>query len=147
MMQIPFSSTTFSSEETQAVALSLSTILQPNDVILFFGDLGAGKTTFIQGLVDGLQMEKSKIWTSSPTFSYLNIYPTTPAIYHFDLYRLYDSEEFLSVGFDEYFYAGGVCCIEWSERIENILPCNAIHVTLSHLNETTRHINILRKGQ
>jgi tRNA threonylcarbamoyladenosine biosynthesis protein TsaE len=78
----------------------------------------------------------------SPTFTYLNIYSGKATIYHFDLYRLHDIDQFLSMGFDEYFDAGGICCIEWAERIQNFLPSNAIKITLDHLEAGCRSITI-----
>ncbi len=63
-------------------------------------------------------------------------------VYHFDLYRLHDIDEFLSMGFDEYFEAGGICCIEWSERIAAYLPSNSLRIYLKHIQENQRSITI-----
>ncbi len=79
----------------------------------------------------------------SPTFTYLNIYKGPIDIYHFDLYRLRDEDEFLSMGFDEFFTADGICCIEWSERIQSILPENCIKVYLTHAGGDKRRIKIV----
>jgi tRNA threonylcarbamoyladenosine biosynthesis protein TsaE len=134
-----------SEEDTIAFAKKFSQQIPPNSILCFFGDLGAGKTTFIKGLVVAMtQCEQDLV--NSPTFVYLNIYPAdkagNKAVYHFDLYRLRDLDEFLSMGFDEMFYAGGVCCIEWSERIASLLPPEAIYVTISHIKENERLIVI-----
>jgi tRNA threonylcarbamoyladenosine biosynthesis protein TsaE len=122
-----------SESETVALGREFGLTLSPNSIICFFGDLGAGKTTFIKGLAESVLGESVSV--NSPTFVYLNIYkgkkPPT-AVYHFDLYRLHDSDDFLGMGFDELFYAGGVCCIEWSERIAAILPPHCIQVTMSY---------------
>ncbi len=125
-------------EETVAFGALLGKNLEPNAVVCLFGELGAGKTTFVKGLVQG-RTSVAPEHVVSPTFVYLNIYDT---VYHFDLYRLHDADEFLSMGFDEYFYLGGICCIEWSERIAPIIPEGAIHVTLSHLTEGSREITV-----
>lgn len=120
--------------------------LSPNAVLLFYGDLGAGKTTFIKGLVAGIT-DSARQEVNSPTFTYLNIYKGPKMhVYHFDLYRLRDVDEFLSMGFDEMFDAGGVCCVEWAERISKIPLKEVFHVECSHIDEGTRKITI-RKDQ
>ena len=130
-------------EETMAFAREFSSRLRPNDVLCFFGDLGSGKTTFIKGLVEGASGYSADA-VGSPTFTYLNIY-TGPrqVVFHFDLYRLRDVDEFLSMGFDEYMNAGGICCIEWSERIAELLPAHYIRVLMSLSDEGGRKIEIV----
>lgn len=129
---------TRSAEETISFGAAFGASLKPNTVLCLFGELGAGKTTFIKGVVQGATGIAPE-QVVSPTFVYLNIYGN---VYHFDLYRLHDCDEFLSLGFEDYFFAGGICCIEWSERIAPILPEGAIYVTLSHLTEEAREITI-----
>lgn len=132
----------YSAEETELYGASFGRQLPVNSVVCFFGNLGAGKTTFIKGVISGV-LPKIAIDVSSPTFTYLNIYRDSGvSLYHFDLYRLRDGDEFLSMGFDEMFYAGGICCIEWSERIASLLPPDVICVTMIHRNETSRIIRI-----
>lgn len=115
--------------------------LPPNSVVCFFGDLAAGKTTFIKGLASGVE-EIALTEVCSPTFVYLNIYKGKKTVYHFDLYRLRDADEFLSMGFDELFFAGGICCVEWSERIPSLLPADSIHIVMAHADTNCRHITI-----
>ncbi|WP_068467451.1 tRNA (adenosine(37)-N6)-threonylcarbamoyltransferase complex ATPase subunit type 1 TsaE [Candidatus Protochlamydia phocaeensis] len=135
-----------SAEETFLLGHAFGKQLPLHSVICFFGDLAAGKTTFIKGLVAGAgQLDPSIV--QSPTFTYLNIYEGVKTIYHFDLYRLSDADEFLSMGFEEYFEANGICCIEWSERIAPILPLHCIHVTLAHQGGDERMIIILKEGE
>lgn len=131
----------FSEAETRAFAADWGRQLKKNSIVCFFGDLGAGKTTFIKGLVEGAA-EISSDQVNSPTFVYLNIYQGKTTIYHFDLYRLRDVDEFLSMGFEEYFFAGGLCCIEWSEKIEPLLPPQTIRVAIDHQGESKRCITI-----
>ncbi len=131
----------YSSAETHQIALLFGKRLQPNAIIAFTGDLGSGKTTFIQGLAEGASSIVPRE-VSSPTFNYLNIYSGLTTIYHFDLYRLRSSKEFLLAGFEDYLQAGGICCIEWSERITSILPSNTTCIQISHLGENTRKIEI-----
>lgn len=128
-------------EETRELSVSFGKTLKQGDIVCFFGDLGAGKTTFIKGIVEGIG-GYSPEFVNSPTFSYLNIYDGNIPVYHFDLYRLRDADEFLSMGFDEYLYADGVCCVEWSEKIADLIPEEAIQVNISHLDETRRSITI-----
>lgn len=130
-----------SEEDTITYGKKFGASLSENAVVCFFGDLGAGKTTFIKGVSEGFA-DYSSSNVNSPTFVYLNIYKGTKEVYHFDLYRLKGSEEFLSMGFDEMFYAGGVTLLEWSEKIEDILPENYIKVTISHIGESSREIMI-----
>lgn len=130
-----------SEKETLEIASRFGSALPANSVVCFFGGLGAGKTTFVKGLAAGaagVAMEQ----VSSPTFAYLNIYEGTLPIYHFDLYRLRDSDEFLSMGFEDFFYLGGICCIEWSEKIREILPDEAIRVEIGCLGEERRSIEV-----
>jgi tRNA threonylcarbamoyladenosine biosynthesis protein TsaE len=110
----------FSLEELENVAQKI--IAQnPNKVILFNGEMGVGKTTLIKKLCSILGVESA---TSSPTFSLVNEYQTTTnqIIYHFDCYRLKSEIEALDMGIDEYLYSGNWCFIEWSEKIETLIP-------------------------
>lgn len=128
---------TRNAEETRAVAQEIGLGLKPNSVLALFGDLGSGKTTFVQGIASYDEI-------SSPTFSYLHIHSGSPAIYHFDLYRLLSSDDFTALGFQDYFFAGGICCIEWSEKISSLLPKDAIRIYFEHLGGDLRKIVIER---
>lgn len=130
-----------SAEETTQLGIEFGKKLKRNSVVCFLGDLGAGKTTFIKGLAAGVGYQNLKD-VNSPTFVYLNLYKGKKTIYHFDLYRLRDLDEFLSMGFDEYFSAGGICCIEWAEKILPILPSEFIFVKIIHEKANTRKITI-----
>jgi tRNA threonylcarbamoyladenosine biosynthesis protein TsaE len=110
----------FSIDELENVAQKI--IAQnPNKVILFNGEMGVGKTTLIKKLCSLLGVEGA---TSSPTFSLVNEYQTTTnqIVYHFDCYRLKSETEALDMGIDEYLYSGNWCFIEWSEKIETLIP-------------------------
>jgi tRNA threonylcarbamoyladenosine biosynthesis protein TsaE len=133
--------TTYSAEETEDLGRQFGQTLPANSVICLFGDLAAGKTTFVRGLTKALS-GNANIEINSPTFVYLNIYEGKRKVFHFDLYRLRDSDEFLSMGFDEMLFNGEVCCLEWSERIEELLPADCIHVMIEHLEENVRKISI-----
>lgn len=130
-----------SAAETFELGVKLGQELPIPTVICLFGELAAGKTTFIKGLVHGAtQLDPSVV--QSPTFTYLHIYEGQKTVYHFDLYRLRDIDEFLSMGFDEYFEAEGICCIEWSERIASYLPPNSLWIFLEHVQEDQRLITL-----
>lgn len=118
---------TFSLNEINNVA-ELIVAAQPNKVILFNGEMGAGKTTFIKQLCKTLGVTES---TSSPTFSLVNEYQTTDnqIVYHFDFYRLKNETEALDMGVDDYLYSGNWCFIEWAENIASLIP--ETHSTIS----------------
>jgi tRNA threonylcarbamoyladenosine biosynthesis protein TsaE len=140
-MRKPKKIISYSADETKQQGLLLGKSLSANSIVALFGDLGAGKTTFIKGLVEGIAGIDPK-HVNSPTFTYLHLYTGTHTVYHFDLYRIKTSNDFYALGFDEYFTAGGICCLEWPERLGDKLPKEAIMVTLSYEGENTRHIEI-----
>jgi len=130
-----------SADETLQLGKTFGSALPKNAVIALFGDLGAGKTTFIRGLVEGIRSIDPRN-VSSPTFTLLNIYEGEKTVYHFDLYRMHSEEDFFNAGFDEYFTSGGICCMEWADKIASKLPTDTIKVTISHLGEEKRQIEI-----
>lgn len=132
---------TFSEEETLSIGHLVAKDLKLGAILAFFGDLGTGKTTFIKALAQEL-IDTHPNEVNSPTFTYLNIYEGKFPVYHFDLYRLKNTQDFLERGFDEYFDADGICCIEWAERIKPILPKNALHIHIKHLGENKRELTI-----
>lgn len=120
---------------------------QANDIFCLFGPLGAGKTTLVKGIVAGFN-GICPHYVTSPTFSLLNIYEGLQGrnVYHFDLYRLENSEQFLALGFDEYLSAEGICCIEWSEKIEPLLSNWPIKkIILSYQGENERYCEFSKK--
>ncbi len=127
-----------SPEETIAIGRFLAPRFLPGHILAIEGDLGTGKTTLIKGLA----AHCSAALVNSPTFTYLQIYEGVPPLFHFDLYRLKEAQEFIQMGFTDYFQQQGICCIEWSERIESLLPQNAIHIRLEHIEENKRKISI-----
>lgn len=120
---------THSPDETRALAAQLAERLQPGDVLALHGDLGAGKTCFIQGVAQALAVDQP---VSSPTYTLVNEYSGRLPLYHIDLYRLRRVDEALDFGLDEYLDGMGVSAIEWAERAEQVLPARAIHVWLEH---------------
>lgn len=119
---------TNSPAETEALGQRLAERLQPGDVIAYTGDLGAGKTAFTRGLARGLGCTER---VTSPTFTIVNEYPGRIPLYHFDMYRLADSDALFDIGWEDYLAGGGVCAVEWSEQVADALPEDAVTVTLS----------------
>lgn len=109
-------------------------------IILFYGEMGAGKTTFIKSICDVLGITDT---VSSPTFSIVNEYasPSGP-VFHFDFYRLKNETEALDMGSEEYFYSGNYCLIEWPEKIPSLLPDQALTVHLKITGDQQRLIQI-----
>lgn len=112
-------------------------------VYAFYGDMGAGKTTFINALSRRLGVEDDV--TNSPSFAIINEYrsdTTAELIYHFDLYRLEDIDEALEIGVEDYFDSGALCFLEWPERIADILPDDTVRVDIRVNDDRSRDIII-----
>lgn len=110
---------THSESETETVGEALATTLSPGTVIAFTGDLGAGKTAFTRGLARGLGIGER---VTSPTFTIVNEYEGGRLpLFHFDMYRLESSEELFDIGWEDYLRRGGVCAVEWSEKVADAL--------------------------
>jgi tRNA threonylcarbamoyladenosine biosynthesis protein TsaE len=123
---------THSEAETEQVGEKLGKLLKPGSVVALFGDIGAGKTAFVRGLVRATGFNGR---VTSPTYSIVNEYNGPIPVFHFDMYRLRGDEEFYELGWEDYLVRGGICVVEWSERIIDALPENAIHVTLKALGD------------
>lgn len=126
-----------SESDTINFAKNLASKLNKTDVIVLTGELGSGKTKFTQGFLEYYGLEKE---ISSPTFTIVNEYnaPNNLNIYHFDVYRLSDSDEFYAIGGEEYF-ENGICIIEWGEIIQDALPKDYIHITFEKDNENENY--------
>ncbi len=124
--------TSKSSNDTINIAKSLAKSLSSGDTVVLTGELGSGKTKFTEGFLSYFGLENE---ISSPTFNIVNEYSKNSVnIYHFDVYRLSDIEEFYAIGGEEYFEKG-ICLIEWGELIENALPLEYIHISFEKNND------------
>lgn len=132
-----------SPEETAEWGRRLAPLLQPGDVIALRGELGAGKTTFVQGLARGLGITRP---VTSPTFILINEYPSQPRLYHVDCYRIAEVAEAWAIGLDELIDDDGVCVIEWAERVASLLPAERLEVILTWIGPQTRRIEIVGYG-
>ncbi len=115
--------------------------LDGRNVVAFFGTMGAGKTTLIREICEQLGSEDV---VTSPTFALVNRYNAANGrpIFHFDFYRIERPEEAFDMGYEEYFYSDGLCLVEWSERIEELLPDDVMRVEIEVVSPTKRHITI-----
>ena len=131
----------YSEEETKRLAKKVAEKLKKGNIVVLTGDLGSGKTKFTEGILTYFDLQEE---ISSPTFTIVNEYKKNDVnIFHFDVYRLADVDEFLALGGEEYFEKG-ICIIEWGEIIEEILPKDAIKIEFlkDEKNENIRKIKI-----
>lgn len=134
---------TKSARGTQKLGERLSADLKPGSILALYGELGSGKTTFIQGLARGLGIKKRII---SPTFIFIRPYTLTPkpcTLYHIDLYRIKKETEAHSLGLEELFAdKSAIVVIEWADRIKEILPKKRIDINFEYFDENHRRIKI-----
>ena len=123
--------------ELEKIAEKLGELVNSGDIICMVGDLGAGKTTFIQALAAGLGVEDC---VTSPTFVLINEYEGRIPLYHFDVYRINHISEMENLGYEEYFYGDGVCAIEWADLIDDILPNNHLRIEIRITGAKTRQV-------
>ena len=119
---------TNSAQQTEQLGEKLGRILTPGTVLAYTGDLGAGKTAFTRGLAKGLEITER---ITSPTFTIVNEYEGGRLpLFHFDMYRLGSSDELFDIGWEDYLVRGGVCAVEWSENVDDVLDSDTIRVDI-----------------
>lgn len=130
-----------STQETEQYGEEVAKSLRGGDVLAFTGSLGMGKTAFTRGLARGLGCRGR---VTSPTFTIVNEYDGKTPLFHFDMYRLGSSDELFDIGWDDYLARGGVCAVEWSERVSDALPDDTIYVDIARgeEDENTRTITV-----
>lgn len=130
-----FSCETISEAETEALGEALAPLIPAGSVVAMRGGMGAGKTALVRGFARGLS-EKGRV--TSPTYTIVNEYETTPPLFHFDLYRLSSVDELYEIGFEDYLLRGGVCMIEWSENADGQIPFT--HYITIERNEESENV-------
>jgi tRNA threonylcarbamoyladenosine biosynthesis protein TsaE len=130
-----------SPEATRQFGRQMAELLFPNSVIALVGNLGAGKTFLVRAIAEGLGLPAGALVTS-PTFVLVQEYAGRLPIYHFDVYRLKSASEFFDLGANEYFEAGGVCLVEWADRVERQLPRDHLRLTLHVTGEQSRRVEM-----
>lgn len=125
-------------KELQIIADRIISSFPDERIFLFYGQMGAGKTTLINALCQSLGVTDH---TSSPTFSIVNEYESAKgSLFHFDFYRLKDESEAFDMGYEEYFYSGKYCFVEWPEKIDNLLPLNYLKIEIKPAENQLREI-------
>jgi len=133
-----------SEAETERLARHLAGVLEPGTTVALVGNLGAGKTRLVRAVCEALGVDRRAI--ASPTFVLVHEYEGRLSIYHFDTYRLREPRDFLALGADEYLNAGGVCLIEWADRVAPWLPTDHLRVEITVTGESTREIAFTATG-
>ncbi len=128
-----------SEAETEEFAAGLAEELEGSDVVILDGGMGCGKSVLARGIIHKLGYQGA---VTSPTFTLMNEYPTIPAVYHFDLYRLDNEYQLLDIGFEDYVYSDGISLIEWAEKAGSMFPEKYILVKIERINENERKITV-----
>ena len=126
--------------ETQKLGQNFSQKIKPGNIIMLYGDLGAGKTSFVKGILKGFKFSEH---VTSPTFSLINEYEATFRVIHIDCYREQNIDRWINLGIEDYFNESNIVIIEWPEILESIVPEKSIRIKINHINENRREINLI----
>ncbi len=129
-----------SEQETERLGRALAEVCEPDCVIGLTGPLGAGKTRLVRAVAESLGVDPGAI--ASPTFVLIHEYEGRIPVYHFDAYRLKSPQEFEDLGVADYWRAGGVCLVEWADRVRALLPADAWQIRIEPLEPTRRRVEI-----
>ena len=136
-----FPRTTTSVEATMTLGTRVATMLDPGAVLALYGDLGSGKTHFVKGIAEGFGLPPAEV--RSPTFTILSVYDEGERpLYHFDAYRVQNPDEFVELGFEDYVRGEGITCIEWANRVSDLLPPDTIHLRFHHVAPSQRRLTL-----
>jgi len=133
--------------DTRDIACEFGKSLKPGDIVCLDGDLGAGKTAFVSGFVKAFDYTG---YVSSPTFAIVSEYNANVPIYHFDVYRLNNSDELYDIGLDDYLFSDGICLIEWAAKVMDALPPQRYEVVITKdtdMGDDYRKIQIIRRNE
>jgi tRNA threonylcarbamoyladenosine biosynthesis protein TsaE len=132
-----------SEAQTRRLGFRLGQLLTGSEVVALQGNLGTGKTRWVQGVAQGLEVDD---YVTSPTFTLVNEYRGRLMLYHVDLYRIDRPAEALAFGLEDYLYGDGVCVIEWAERAEQVLPDARLWIEFQYIDDTKRRITMRADG-
>jgi tRNA threonylcarbamoyladenosine biosynthesis protein TsaE len=135
--------TSASAEATKAIGEVLGALVKPGDYLCLTGELGAGKTVFVQGLAKGMGVTGQ--YVTSPSYALVNEYRGRLTLYHIDLYRLSGTDDLIEIGFSEY-PGTGVAAVEWPERAAGLLPDDRLDVRIEYAGENTRRLLFEARG-
>ena len=138
--------TTGSPRETEQLGKRIGSLLHPGCFVALQGDLGGGKTCLTRGVVASLAPQSAHL-VASPTYAIMNCYPGDTPVYHFDFYRLTGDDDIAELGFEELFYGDGVCIVEWSERLTELLPPDVLTILFEYAGDDRRMITMTSSGQ
>ena len=130
--------------DTEALGTALAGVLEPGSIVALVGNLGAGKTRLVQAVAVALGVDRRAV--RSPTFILIHEYEGRLPIYHFDTYRLANSDEFLELGADEIMASGGVCLIEWADRVADVLPADRLTIEIEITSPQSRTFSFTPTG-
>lgn len=130
---------------TVRIGKKIGSCLLPGDVVALVGELGVGKTQFIQGLAAGVEVE-DPCYVSSPSFTLINEHKGRIPFYHIDLFRLETEKEAEDLGLEEYFQSSGMTAVEWADKIPSLLPREILRIQIRYTGKRTRSIEVLAKG-
>ena len=145
MISRQFQITTRTPDETQKLGKTIGKWIEHPLVIGLTGDLGSGKTAFVQGLAEGLEVP-GEYYITSPTFTLINEYPGRFPLFHIDLYRLDGISDLEDIGLDELLYGQAVIAIEWAEKISDGLPAEHLTMTFEITDDDYRRISLIAYG-
>ena len=137
---------THSADETRKVGQKIGTLTNQPLIIALSGDLGSGKTAFVQGLAMGLEVPDD-YYITSPTFTLINEYPGRLPLVHIDLYRLEGVEDFEDIGLDEMLHDRAVVAVEWADKLTDDLSGDCLYLRFEIIDDNFRRINIIASGQ
>jgi tRNA threonylcarbamoyladenosine biosynthesis protein TsaE len=130
--------------DTESLATRLADVLVSGAVVALVGNLGAGKTRLVRAVAEALGVDPRAV--ASPTFVLVHEYEGRLPIFHFDIYRLRNDADFLELGADEYFNSGGVCLVEWADRVESLLPADYLRIEIAVTGHTSREFRFSARG-
>ncbi len=132
-------------KETERLGEEFARRLRGGDIVAMCGEMGAGKTAFVRGIARGMGSCER---VTSPTYTIVNEYFTSPPLFHFDLYRLSSADELYEIGFDDYIARGGICVIEWFENAEGAYKCDfTVNIARASEDDDARIIEISEAGE